>query len=105
VRGEIPARIVATNDRAIAFADINPQAPVHLVLIPRVHVDSVQSLDVSTGETLADLVRLAQSIAGAEGFAERGYRLVVNHGPDAGQSVAHLHLHLLSGRSMGWPPG
>jgi histidine triad (HIT) family protein len=105
VQGEIPADVVYTDAEVVGFRDINPQAPVHIVLIPRVHVENLSAVDESHGEVLAGLCLAAGKIAQAEGIADSGYRVVTNAGPAAGQSVDHLHLHILGGRSMGWPPG
>jgi histidine triad (HIT) family protein len=102
-KGEIPAKIVAQNDHSVAFRDINPQAPVHVVIIPREHVPS---LSVANDPALVGrLALLAAEIAKSEGIAESGYRTVINTNADAGQTVFHIHLHLLGGRRMGWPPG
>jgi histidine triad (HIT) family protein len=103
VRKEIPAKIVAETDACIAFRDITPQAPVHILVIPRAHVPSPS--DVSDLTTMGEMVRLATELAQREGVADSGYRLVVNTNADAGQTVFHLHLHLLGGRQMAWPPG
>ena len=103
IRGEIPAKIVAENAHCVAFRDINPQAPVHVLIIPREHVPSLdQARDAAL---LGRLSLMAADIARREGIAERGYRTVVNTNADAGQTVFHLHLHLIGGRAMGWPPG
>jgi histidine triad (HIT) family protein len=101
--GEVPARIVAEDERVVAFEDINPQAPVHVLVIPRDHVVDIRG--VGDGETLGRLVATANRVAEMKGVAGDGYRLVVNVGPDAGQSVLHLHVHVLGGRRLGWPPG
>ncbi len=103
VRGEIPAKLVAQDDACIAFRDINPQAPVHVLVIPRDHIASLDAL--RDGQVLGRVGLLAAEIARAEGIAATGYRTVINTGNDAGQSVAHLHMHLLGGRSLKWPPG
>jgi histidine triad (HIT) family protein len=103
VRKEIPAKIVAETNDCVAFRDINPQAPVHILVIPREHVPSVG--DVTDPTLVGTLTRLAADLAQREGIAESGYRLVMNTNADAGQTVFHLHLHLLGGREMGWPPG
>jgi histidine triad (HIT) family protein len=105
VAGEIPAEVVRESDRVLAFRDVNPQAPVHILLIPKEHVESVADIAEQHAGTLADIVVAATQLARAEGIAESGWRLVTNVGPDAGQSVYHLHFHLLGGRSMAWPPG
>jgi histidine triad (HIT) family protein len=103
VRKEIPAKIVAETKDCVAFRDINPQAPVHILVIPREHVASVGAVTDPT--MVGTLTRLAADLAQREGIAESGYRLVMNTNADAGQTVFHLHLHLLGGREMGWPPG
>lgn len=105
IDGEIPADIVFESDTAIAFRDINPQAPTHVLIIPREHVSTINDLDVSHGPLVGSLVTAAQQIAAEEGLADDGYRVVMNCNEGAGQSVFHIHLHLLGGRRMGWPPG
>lgn len=102
-RREIPAKIVAETDDCIAFHDITPRAPVHVLVIPKAHVPSLN--DATDAAQIGRLSLLAAEIASREGIAETGYRTVINTGPDAGQSVFHIHLHLLGGREMGWPPG
>ena len=101
-RGEIPATIVAESDVALAFRDLDPKAPVHVLVIPREHVTSLAHS--SDAATLGVMLVLAAEVARTEGLAG-GYRLVVNTGPDAGQTVHHLHAHVLGGRHMAWPPG
>jgi histidine triad (HIT) family protein len=103
VRGEIPAKIVAETDDCIAFRDIDPKAPTHVLVIPRAHVASLAAVDDPA--LVGKMTRLAAEIAEREGIAQRGWRAVVNSGPDAGQTVFHLHLHLLGGRALHWPPG
>lgn len=103
VRREIPATIVAETDDMVAFRDITPRAPVHVLVIPKQHVASLN--EATDAAQLGKLSLLAAEIARAEGIAESGYRTVINTGPDAGQTVFHVHLHLLGGRDMGWPPG
>jgi histidine triad (HIT) family protein len=104
--GEIPADVVAQSDRAMAFRDLNPQAPTHLLVIPRRHVASAAALvEGDRAAVLGDIMSLAVDVAAQLGLAEHGYRLVVNTGVDGGQSVDHLHVHLLGGRPMRWPPG
>jgi histidine triad (HIT) family protein len=103
VRGEIPATLVAETEDCVAFRDINPQAPVHVLVIPRRHVPSLDAL--TDPELLGKVGLFAAEIARREGVAASGYRAVINTGEDAGQSVAHLHLHLLGGRKLKWPPG
>ena len=103
IRKEIPAKLVAENEHCVAFRDINPQAPVHILVIPREHVTSLnQATDAAM---LGRLSLMAADLAKTEGIAESGYRTVVNTNGHAGQTVFHIHLHLLGGRSMGWPPG
>jgi histidine triad (HIT) family protein len=105
VAGEIPAQRVYEDDHLVAIRDINPQAPVHVLILPRQHLASMNEI-IQADEALTHRIGVtAVRIAAEEGLAERGYRLVVNAGPDGGQSVAHLHVHLLGGRQMTWPPG
>jgi histidine triad (HIT) family protein len=103
VRGEIPAKLVAETPECVAFRDINPQAPTHVLVIPREHVPSLS--EATDPALVGRLAVLAARIAQEEGIAEGGYRTVINTGPDAGQTVFHIHLHLLGGRHLGWPPG
>jgi histidine triad (HIT) family protein len=104
--GEIPAKLVAQTADAVAFRDLNPQAPTHVLVVPRAHLPNAAATDSEEGERIAGrLVRLAAQVAEQLGLGAKGYRLVMNAGPDGGQSVAHLHVHLLGGRRMTWPPG
>ncbi len=103
IRKEIPATLVAENDSCIAFRDINPQAPVHVLIVPREHVASLNEL--TDAALVGRMHLLAAEIAKAEGLSDRGYRTVINTDADAGQTVFHIHLHLLGGRRLGWPPG
>jgi histidine triad (HIT) family protein len=103
--GEIPAKIVYQDQDVVAFEDINPQAPHHILLIPRQHITSMSELALEHGPILAKLFVTAQELAHTLGIDESGYRFLTNVGPDAGQSVFHLHFHLLGGRRLGWPPG
>jgi histidine triad (HIT) family protein len=110
VAGEIPADVVHETERTFAFRDINPQAPTHVLVVPKDHHATVGMLAVADPQLLAEVVAAAHAVAVAEGLvtedgAEPGYRLVTNTGPQAGQSVHHVHLHVLGGRPMGWPPG
>lgn len=105
VAGDIPADIVRESDRVLAFRDLNPQAPTHLLLIPKDHLESLADISDDDGALLADIAQAATQLAGAEGIAESGWRLVSNVGADGGQTVYHLHFHLLGGRPMTWPPG
>jgi len=104
-RKEIPAKIVHEDDLAMAFEDINPRAPVHILIIPRKHIPTIADTGPEDGQTLGHLVQVARKLALEKGVSESGYRLVFNCRSDAGQEVFHLHLHLLGGRSMSWPPG
>ncbi|TAJ09455.1 MAG: histidine triad nucleotide-binding protein [Nitrospirae bacterium] len=101
----IPAKLVHEDDRAVAFDDINPQAPVHTLVIPRKHVASMAELNEADAGLLGHLLLVGNQVAKQKGIAEGGYRLVVNTGRNGGQTVFHLHLHLLGGRPMHWPPG
>lgn len=103
VAGEIPATRVAETAECIAFRDVNPQAPVHVLVIPREHVASLDR--ASDPAMIGRMALLAARIAREEGVAESGYRTVINTNADAGQTVFHVHLHLLGGRQLGWPPG
>jgi histidine triad (HIT) family protein len=103
--GQIPATIVLDGKRAIAFRDINPQAPTHVLVVPRDHFPDVAALAAAGDGRLEDLVSLAREVAVAEGIDATGYRIVFNTGQDAGQTVAHAHAHVLGGRPMTWPPG
>ncbi len=105
VSGEIPGTIVVKNDQVTVFRDINPQMPTHVLMVPNEHVAGTEALDPQHDARVGALMRTAQDVARQEGLSERGYRLVINTGPDAQNSVPHLHVHLLGGRAMGWPPG
>ncbi|HEY0409783.1 MAG TPA: histidine triad nucleotide-binding protein [Candidatus Dormibacteraeota bacterium] len=103
--GTIPATVVHSDERVLAFRDINPQAPVHVLVIPREHIGSAAELTPAQDQLWGRLLHVAQAIAEDEGQADAGYRLVTNVGRCGGQTVRHLHLHLLAGRQMSWPPG
>jgi histidine triad (HIT) family protein len=103
--GDIPATVVSANPRTVAFRDINPQAPVHVLVIPRAHHANLAELSAADPDLLADLVAHARAVAVAEGIADGGYRVVFNTGSQAGQTVDHVHAHVLGGRPMSWPPG
>lgn len=103
IRKEIPAKIVTEDEHCLAFRDINPQAPTHVLIIPREHIARLG--DVRDPAIVGHMHQMAAQIAQSEGIAERGYRTVINTNADAGQSVFHIHLHLLGGRHMKWPPG
>jgi len=105
VNKEIPAKIVFEDPRILAFEDVNPQAPVHILIIPKKHIAKVSDLTEHDAETVSQLVLAAKKIANERGIRDSGYRLVMNCNKDAGQAVFHLHLHLLGGRKFTWPPG
>lgn len=105
VSGALPATIVAQNAGAVAFRDLNPQAPTHVLVVPRRHVSGFAELAAGDGELLADVAALANAVAVQEGLLPDGFRVVVNQGPNAGQTVFHMHWHVLGGRLLGWPPG
>jgi histidine triad (HIT) family protein len=105
VTGDIKPDVVFDDDEVLAFRDVNPQAPTHVLVIPKVHIPTTNDLDADNAGIVGRLYLAAKRIAADEGIAEPGYRMVMNCNPGAGQSVYHLHLHLLGGRPMGWPPG
>jgi histidine triad (HIT) family protein len=105
VAGEIPAAKVYEDERAVAFRDINPQAPTHALVIPRAHVASLNEAGEADEALLGHLLVVAARVAREAGHAEGGYRTVINTGPDAGQTVFHVHVHVLGGRALTWPPG
>jgi histidine triad (HIT) family protein len=105
VAGRIPSRKVYEDAALLAFHDISPQAPQHVLLIPKRHVDSLLDLDAEDDALIGSLVRRARDVARELGLADKGFRVVANCGEDAGYSVNHVHLHLLGGRRLGWPPG
>jgi len=105
VSGEIAPDKVYENDKVLAFRDINPQAPTHVLVIPKQHIATLNDIDASHLDLVGELYLAAKEIARAEGIDERGYRTVMNCNEEAGQSVFHIHLHLLGGRGMTWPPG
>jgi histidine triad (HIT) family protein len=103
--GEVPSAAVYSTDQTYAFRDISPAASVHVLVIPRQHITNAASVGPEHGPILAEMLTTARAVAESEGIAESGYRLVFNVGEDALNSVPHLHLHLLGGQRMGWPPG
>ena len=105
VRKDIQSKIVFENSQILAFEDVNPQAPVHILIIPKEHIEKVSDLTGRDAETVGRLVLAAKDIADKKGVRESGYRIVMNCNKDAGQAVFHLHLHLLGGRKFSWPPG
>jgi histidine triad (HIT) family protein len=105
VNGEIQPDVVYEDEEVLAFRDVNPQAPVHVLVIPKTHIATTNDLDAGNAQLVGRMLLAAQQVAADAGIAERGYRTVLNCNPEAGQSVYHLHLHLLGGRPMRWPPG
>lgn len=105
VGGKIKANVVYQDDALVTFKDIAPKAPVHILIIPRKHIVSVSDIAEQDRDLIGQIFQVAAKLAREQGIAESGYRVVVNSGPDAGQSVFHLHYHLLGGRQMTWPPG
>ncbi len=105
VRGEVEADIVYADHHCVAFRDLNPQAPTHVLVVPRMPVRGLQEADEWESMLLGVLLRAARKVAEIEGIAESGWRVVINVGEDAGQTVPHLHLHVLGGRALSWPPG
>jgi histidine triad (HIT) family protein len=105
VAGEIPATIVAERDEVLAMRDISPVGPTHVLVIPRRHLKDATEVGVGEAQLLGEMFELANEVAKAEGIAEAGFRLIANVGDAAGNTVAHLHLHLIGGRDLSWPPG
>jgi histidine triad (HIT) family protein len=105
VSGDVPAKIVRETERTLAFRDINPQAPTHVLVIPKEHHPTVAALAAADERTLAELFREAHEVAVGDDLADGGYRVVFNSGAQAGQTVFHVHAHLLGGRGLNWPPG
>ena len=105
INREIPGVIVYEDQRVLAFNDINPQAPTHVLVVPKRHIATLNEIGVEDDQIVGELVRRAAAIAGERGIAAGGFRTVFNTNRDAGQTVFHIHLHLLGGRSMQWPPG
>jgi len=102
---EIAARIAFEDDRCLAFHDVNPQAPVHILVVPKKEIPRIAETELGDEALLGHLIRVAQMVAKSEGLHESGFRLVINNGPDGGETVPHLHIHVLGGRQMDWPPG
>jgi len=105
VKKEISTRVVFEDDACLAFEDINPKAPVHVLVIPKKHIASIDAMTAEDSNTLGHLAFVTRQIAQDKKVHQSGYRVVINTGPDAGQSVFHIHAHLLGGRPMAWPPG
>jgi histidine triad (HIT) family protein len=105
INRDIPATLVYEDDRVAAFNDINPQAPTHVLVVPKRHIATLNELSTEDDQLVGELVRRASAIAAERGLAAGGYRTVINTNRDAGQTIFHIHLHLLGGRSLSWPPG
>jgi len=105
IRKEIPAKIVHEDDRVLAFRDVDPKAPVHILIVPKKDIARISEAGAADEPVLGHLLTVAAELARKEGIDGTGYRLVINKGPHAGESVPHLHVHLLGGRPMSWPPG
>ena len=105
IEKKIPAKVIYEDDHALAFEDIRPQAPVHTLVIPKKHIATNLELQENDNKLIGHLFQVANNLAKEKGIAERGFRLVMNCNPDAGQTVFHIHLHILGGRPMHWPPG
>lgn len=105
IDGKIPAAIVYQDERVVAFKDINPQAPTHVLVVPRRHIATLNDLTPDDDALIGEMIRRGAAIASGDGHGARGYRTVFNCNAEAGQTVFHLHLHLLAGRGLGWPPG
>ena len=105
VQKKIPTKIVFEDDLVIAFEDIDPKAPTHLLVIPKKHLQSMESVTSQDTNIIGHTILVARDLARKQGHKKEGYRLVINTGPDAGQSVFHIHVHLLGGRKLTWPPG
>jgi histidine triad (HIT) family protein len=105
IAGQIPGAIVYQDEELVAFKDINPQAPLHVLLVPRRHIETLNDLVVGDDALVGSMLRRAAALATEGGYADRGYRTVFNCNREAGQTVFHIHLHLLAGRGLTWPPG
>lgn len=103
--GEIPSETVYENDDILAFKDVNPHSPTHVLIVPRKHIATINDLEGEDAKIMGEMMMVAQEIAKTEGVAESGFRLVINTNDDAGQTVHHIHMHLMGGRNMAWPPG
>lgn len=105
IRKEIPASIVYEDDHLLAFNDINPQAPMHVLIVPKRHIDSLNALAPGDDALVGEMVRRASGLAREKGYGDRGFRTLFNTNAEAGQTVFHIHLHVLAGRPLHWPPG
>ena len=103
--GEIPTEFVYEDEKVAAFKDINPAAPVHILVVPKVHIASALELSEENADLVAHIFKVAGKLARELGFADKGFRIVNNCGEDGGQTVGHIHFHILAGRNLGWPPG
>ncbi|MBI2446952.1 MAG: histidine triad nucleotide-binding protein [Candidatus Omnitrophica bacterium] len=105
IRGEIPCKKVYEDENTFAFRDINPQAPIHIIVVPKAHIERISDVTSQNAKIISDMVMAANSIARQNNIDKSGYRLVINCNDDGGQTVYHIHVHLLGGRRMHWPPG
>jgi histidine triad (HIT) family protein len=105
IEKKIPSRIVYDDDLSLAFEDVNPQAPVHFLVVPKKHISEIHSMNEGDRDLIGHLFLTARKVADQKGLDEKGYRMVINNGAGAGQTVFHIHLHVLSGRRFSWPPG
>lgn len=105
IDGSVPSKKVYEDDKVYAFEDIDPKAPLHILIIPKKHMASIMEMEQEDCDYMTSMVKAAQTLAKERGADAKGFRLVVNTGEDGGQTVGHLHMHLLAGRSLGWPPG
>lgn len=105
IEKKIPAKIIYEDEHALAFRDINPQAPTHVLVIPRTHIAAIHAAEPAHATELGQVLLAARKVAEQEGLVEAGFRLVINDGEHAGQTVHHIHVHVLGGRALGWPPG
>ncbi len=105
LRREIPAKVVFENDFALAFRDLHPVAPTHVLVVPKKHIVGIAHAELEDAEAMGHLLLAARKVAEQDGLGDGGYRLVINNGADAGQSVFHLHVHVIGGRGLSWPPG
>lgn len=105
IKKEIPAVFEYENDQVIAFSDVNPQAPVHILVISKEHIERISDFDLKHRDLITEMILVANELAKKKAIANSGYRIVINCNKDAGQAVFHVHLHLLGGRQMSWPPG
>ncbi len=105
IERKIPSKIVYEDEFSLAFEDVNPQAPTHTLIVPKKHIQDIHSITVADREVIGHLFFVAKSVATSKGLENNGYRMVINNGREAGQTVYHIHVHLLSGRPFSWPPG